>query len=137
MTAIQLTFNSNPKKHQKKSTEGLMLEDVKRNWTEAESSCASKGGNLASVSSPDDWEAVKYFVAMKGKGSTWLWLGGTKDVEGGDWTWSDGSEWSQENWSGGKFDWNPAKKCLLILNDGWFNGKCSFETFSIHLQPYR
>ena len=56
---------------------------VEMKWTDAEAFCVSKGGHLASVSTPSEWERLQEFYAEvfpEGKDYDdflYLWLGGT------------------------------------------------------------
>ena len=141
LSAIQLTWTTHPldddqKKRRYEEEWGdmgsqLYYEKVKRNWREAESHCASKGGHLASVSSQEDWERLQAFVTMIGIERKWIWLGGRKDVTDGNWTWSDGSEWSEEHWRVGWYYDHPERNCLGISDVEWYDKECMFEFDSI------
>ena len=68
----------------------------KLTWYEAESSCATKGGHLPSISSEE--ENFKLSYVAKGM----YWVGG-RAVADGVWKWSDGSQWGvYSNWMGGR-----------------------------------
>lgn len=68
-------------------------------WFEAEWTCVTKGGHLASVRSAFE---NGFFVR---EGPAWCsdsyWIGGT-NTEQGKWTWSDGKAFAYSNWDSGK-----------------------------------
>ena len=57
----------------------------KRNWTEAENFCKSKGRHLASVTSK---EINKYILEEVKKRKLKVWIGATDQKEEGVWEWS-------------------------------------------------
>ena len=67
------------------------------NWSVAKAFCVSKGGHLASMASPSQWQRLKDFITDNNLSGA-MWLGGTKESKEGEWTWNDGSEWSVEHW---------------------------------------
>ena len=77
---------------------------IEMNWTGAEAFCVSKGGHLASVSTPQDWQKLQEFYAQvlpEGRDYDdflYLWLGGTDQYNEGEWEWTDHSKWSEEHW---------------------------------------
>ena len=106
----------------------LKYEQMKRNWTMAEDNCVANGGHLASVSSSTDWKKVQAFVAMLGAEKDHIWLGGIKRE--GNWSWSDGSDWSEDHWNLGYYD-HPDKNCLALGNGEWYDKQCRFGFSSI------
>ena len=68
-------------------------------WNDAELFCVSSGGHLASVSSPYQWHKMKAFIREKQISDyEFIWLGGTDAKKEGEWTWTDGSKWSEQHW---------------------------------------
>jgi hypothetical protein len=62
-------------------------------WSTAKAEAESRGGHLATIADLAEQTAVESFVS----GS--VWLGGTDQVDEGNWTWVDGSPWTYANWS--------------------------------------
>ena len=62
-------------------------------WSTAKAEAESRGGHLATIANLAEQATVESFVS----GS--LWLGGTDQVNEGNWTWVDGSPWTYANWS--------------------------------------
>ena len=106
----------------------LIYEKIQRNWTTAAANCVAKGGHLASVSSPAQWKKLQAFVRMVGAKQDYIWLGGTKRK--GNWTWSDGSEWSEEHWKRNYYA-HPGKNCLYLFDGKWHDKQCKIEFYSI------
>ena len=98
----------------------------KTSWQKADSMCERQGGQLASVHSMDELNAVGLAVGGYWEG---VWLGG-RLTRAGHWVWSDGSPWDFENWdtedpeikygSQGK-----ANNCTVIWDDStWWDQPC-------------
>ena len=68
-----------------------------KTWTEAEAHCQSEGGNLASVSTENEWQKV---LSVSGERFE-FWLGGSDLDEEGVWRWTDGSLWNYTLWADG------------------------------------
>ncbi|KAK2863374.1 hypothetical protein Q5P01_002907 [Channa striata] len=72
--------------------------DTPKRWTDAEVYCRFDGANLASIHSDEE----NYFITSLTRGDTHdfpqSWLGGFDAIQPGFWLWSDGSEFSYENW---------------------------------------
>ena len=67
-------------------------------WTAAEEFCVSKGGHLASVASSFHWKKLNGFIASNGLENEVIWLGGINEERKREWSWSDGSNWSEGEW---------------------------------------
>jgi len=63
-------------------------------WGAAELKCRAMGGHLASVTSSDTHD----FLHTHEKTPAGLWIGGTDQVEEGNWTWTDCSPWNFTRW---------------------------------------
>ena len=106
------------------------LNNVKLNWSAAEENCVSKGGHLASVASPSHWQKLKDVIANRDIISD-VWLGGTDEVNEGNWSWTDGSKWSVEHWWSIEGNNGYGLNCLRASTYGWFNDPCSDNSYSI------
>ncbi len=67
-------------------------------WMDAEASCVSKGGHLASILSQADVEAAIAAADYK----TNVWIGLNDRVTEGEYKWTNGSPFSYTNWEGGQ-----------------------------------
>jgi len=82
----------------------------KASWTDAETSCNTLGGHLASSLSQEE----NSFLGDSVLRYTNVWIGGTST--GGSWAWSDQQPWDYENWKTGEptgdcayFSWETSK----------------------------
>ena len=67
-----------------------------KSWLEAEDTCQSHGGHLASMKDKKTYDFVL------GKGAR-IWIGGTDRVEEGKWVWTDCSPWDYtQGWKKGE-----------------------------------
>ena len=77
---------------------------LEMDWFDAEAFCVSKGGHLASASTPNDWHRLQEFYAKvlpEGKDYDdflYVWRGGHDQYLEGRWEWTDRSKWSDEHW---------------------------------------
>ena len=71
---------------------------IERYWKDSVAFCTSRGGHLASVSSPYVWQRLEQLLAEESNDAKYIWLGGTDKDKEGEWTWTDGSRWSEEHW---------------------------------------
>ena len=60
--------------------------DDEKDWLEAEETCQSHGGHLASVTDKKIYD----FAVRKGMA---VWIGGTYKAEEGKWVWTDCNAW--------------------------------------------
>ena len=94
-------------------------------WHNAETSCVSRGGHLASVPSQFHWLRLKEYISNEGLDESALWLGGTFKEH---WRWSDGSKWSdEEHWMRGNGDAKNGYDCVFVKNENWYNKPCSWK----------
>ena len=49
------------------------------------------------MASPSHWQKLQSFI--RSNRISFVWLGGTDEVNEGNWTWTDGSKWSVEHWA--------------------------------------
>ena len=109
----------------------LSLNYVTLTWYNAEAFCVSKGGDLASASSPDHWFMLKDFIARSGM-KTDIWIGGKFNLTEGKWTWSDGSTWLEEHWESGR---PVGRQFLYVNNDKWYDDSDNWLLPSICMLP--
>ena len=94
-----------------------------KNWFEAEETCKSHGGHLASVT---DQHIHDY---MMGKTNI-HWIGGFLGNEESSWAWSDCSEWVFDSgWKEGEPNFVDSEKCVEYryfwhTGNGWNNDHC-------------
>ena len=92
-------------------------------WFDAEASCKSYGGDLASI--PDASTNSFVMDLIMDPSSSWVLIGGIKVNE--SWTWVDGTPWEYTNWATGRPDDHlNVENCLNIYaNDNFKNGTAS------------
>lgn len=104
--------------------------NISMNWIDAEALCVSKGGHLASVSTPSDWalNSLENFIKReesnipKDCGQMSLWLGGTDHDLEGEWTWTDRSKWATNHWAQREPSNVTGKEDFLMLRNLKENG---------------
>ena len=65
-------------------------------WHSARSYASQQGGDLASISSVEENVFIHNLVPHA------AWIGGTDEVQEGDWHWSNGDTWDYTNWGNGE-----------------------------------
>ena len=94
-------------------------------WEKAEEHCQGEGGHLVSIHSAEENDHVAGLVAGE------LWVGGSDVAAEGDWTWTDGSSFSYNNWAFGQpANYGTGEDCLMINWNGagmWNDQPCSEE----------
>ncbi|XP_019906421.1 ladderlectin-like [Esox lucius] len=75
---------------------------TKRTWSQAEQNCLSLEGNLVSILSAGENEAVKDLVFRATHSYPWTWIGGSDTNENRVWFWSDGAKFDYSNWASGE-----------------------------------
>jgi flagellin-like hook-associated protein FlgL len=63
-------------------------------WDEAKADAETKGGQLATIKSADEKDAIKQVI-----GAQKVWIGGTDEASEGQWKWVDGSDVVYQNWN--------------------------------------
>ena len=77
----------------------LELIETKLTWPEAEAHCVSRGGHLASITSPGEWKRLETLILdQKGKNAI-VWVGFTDKENEGEWIATDGSKLSRDLWN--------------------------------------
>ena len=110
----------------------LELNKLRLNWTSAEASCVEKGGHLASAPQADHWRRIKSFLYDDDfSNCEKFWLGGKENGTEGNWTWTDGSQWSYEHWYEGEPNDEQNQNCLQADSFYWYDSSCSNRFCSI------
>lgn len=89
-------------------------------WHVAKAHCDSIGTHLASVESADE---NTFLTNVKNSlGQVAMWLGGTDEVEEGQWLWEDGTPISYSNWAANEpNDSGTAEHALVLQWSGSWN----------------
>ena len=92
-------------------------------WAAGRAACQSLGGDLASIHSAAENDAVRAVVPH----TTAAWIGATDAVSEGTWRWSDGTPWDYSNWSPGEPNNQGDEDCGEAYADhpGWNDMPCS------------
>ncbi|XP_067436260.1 ladderlectin-like [Thunnus thynnus] len=85
-----------------------------KTWADAEKSCQSRGGNLASVHSFDEYHSIQSMILRITHTYPLAWLGGSDAQQEGTWFWSDGSAFGYSYWAPGQPDNRGSADCLLM-----------------------
>ena len=67
-------------------------------WLEAKNACESLGGYLACITSEEEQETLE--LLLQDENRVYYWLGGTDEIEEGNWKWLSGERWHYTNWGG-------------------------------------
>ncbi len=109
-------------------------------WSAASDHCASLGADLMSSASAEDDAFIQSLIEP----GTYLWMG-LNDLESeGDWTWTDGTEYTHTGWdgastpaqpdSGASLPGTPEEDCVLMTMSGWHDYVCeSAEEYNGHV----
>ncbi|KAJ6658610.1 hypothetical protein lerEdw1_019998 [Lerista edwardsae] len=107
--------------------------EEERPWWEAEEACVSLGAHLASVTSRKEMA----YISTKTKGQP-FWIGLSDQEEEGNWTWVDGTQYSQDAsfWESGQPDnWQGAEghqeDCVHARNvhlNSWNDQSCTIHS---------
>ncbi|XP_038144839.1 galactose-specific lectin nattectin-like [Cyprinodon tularosa] len=76
----------------------------RKTWGEAELLCVSKGGNLVSIHSQEEYDFVNLLINRFDPTQRYTWIGLTDFHREGGWIWSDGSKYRFSIWSKGQPD---------------------------------
>ena len=74
----------------------LVLNDS-MTWAQADEYCELIGGHLATITSQEENDFIKYLTLNAGKAI--YWLGGMEDQSTGEWFWITGEKWDYTNWN--------------------------------------
>ncbi|XP_031150862.1 galactose-specific lectin nattectin-like isoform X1 [Sander lucioperca] len=97
-----------------------------KSWVDAENFCKSKGGNLASIHSVEEYEFLRTFINQISGENRRTWMGGFDSVKEGEWMWSDGSTFDYKSWAPGQPDNTGGIEHCLEMNyqDKWNDYLC-------------
>ncbi|KAK2862823.1 hypothetical protein Q5P01_002356 [Channa striata] len=87
---------------------------TKMTWADAERNCLSRGGNLASVHSVDEYQFIQTMIRNLTGSYPVTWLGGTDAQQEGSWFWSDGTAFEFTYWSQEQPDNHRSAHCMLM-----------------------
>ncbi|XP_059371994.1 ladderlectin-like isoform X2 [Carassius carassius] len=94
-------------------------------WSDAEATCLTYGGNLASVHSTLEYAFIKSVISS----SNSYWIGGYDAVSEGKWFWSDGSKMNFKLWNPKEPNNLGGFEDCIQMNFGaagnWNDQKCS------------
>ena len=92
-------------------------------WAAAQTACEGYGGNLASIESQDEQDAVFGLTS-----ETDTWLGASDVVTHLDYLWEDGATFSYDNWFTLRPKDNVDQDCMKMKITGtWDNVVCTKE----------
>ncbi|XP_062283176.1 galactose-specific lectin nattectin-like [Scomber scombrus] len=92
---------------------------VEKDWADAERTCTSYGGNLASIRSIAERNFIRELIRNKAKVEKTTWIGGYDKVKENVWLWSDGSHFDFEGWGKGEpNNHSGGEGCMEINWDG-------------------
>ncbi len=90
------------------------LFDMPMSWSDARAFCLSLGGDLASIGTPAEQQAIAGLAAKSTK--AYSWLGAKYETDPGTWTWCDGNPFSYTNWDDGQPDAQNGKYFMYTAN---------------------
>ena len=94
-------------------------------FAQAEKSCVTKGGHLASILSETQQNEVEEEVREEGY-SSYFWIGGRRRSSTDDtFEWSDGSAWSEYNDHYSGYVESNGYRCLYV-SSYWYFWACSY-----------
>ncbi|KAL0968618.1 hypothetical protein UPYG_G00269230 [Umbra pygmaea] len=117
ITAIVLG-NANAQSWTEINSRYFTYNSTPRSWVEAEKYCRAIGGNLASVHSAGEYDAIRQLVARSTGGNPATWIGGTDIYQDRTWFWSDGTRFDYANWNGGEPNNANGREPCIQINAG-------------------
>ena len=78
-------------------------------WTEAQTWCEKQGGYLATVTSQEEWDTIKWLVTHKNAPCCWLGAENTS----GSWKWVTGENFTYSDWLTGEPNCEDGKEFYL------------------------
>ncbi|XP_059189073.1 galactose-specific lectin nattectin-like [Centropristis striata] len=108
----------------------FMFHFTPKTWIEAEKTCLSFSGNLASVHSVEDHTFLKEHIRRVAGANRLTLIGGFDAVKEGVWQWSDGTPFDYTRWSPGQPDnYGNNEHCShMNWNDNFWNDlSCTYK----------
>ncbi|XP_040004686.1 galactose-specific lectin nattectin-like [Xiphias gladius] len=97
-----------------------------KSWSDAEHTCLTIGGNLASIHTAEEHFFVRSLIYRSTGRYRVSWVGGFDSVKEGDWLWTDGSRFDYKRWSVSKPSKLNVDHCLVMNwnRNYWNNWQC-------------
>uniref|UniRef100_A0A8C4NYT3 C-type lectin domain-containing protein n=1 Tax=Dicentrarchus labrax TaxID=13489 RepID=A0A8C4NYT3_DICLA len=97
-----------------------------KTWIDAEHTCISAGGNLASIHSADENVFLRNLIVQVTSQHLHTWIGAHDGVQEGKWMWSDGSKFDYQRWSIGEPNNYNIEHCAEMNWGGnyWNDSQC-------------
>ncbi|KAL3975126.1 hypothetical protein ACER0C_023752 [Sarotherodon galilaeus] len=97
----------------------FIFDSSQKNWTDAESSCETLGGHLASFHSTAEYTFIRGLTYTAAGSYKEAWVGGKQDPHNETvWMWSDGSKFDFPNWASGEPGNAGGNNCIQINYKG-------------------
>ena len=95
-------------------------------WTEAQAWCKKQGGYLATVTSQEEWDTIKWLVAHNNAPCCWLGAESTS----GSWKWVTGEDFTYSDWWTDQPDCGGNKEFYLGTYEGTLINAYRWNDFS-------
>uniref|UniRef100_A0A672YGE4 C-type lectin domain-containing protein n=1 Tax=Sphaeramia orbicularis TaxID=375764 RepID=A0A672YGE4_9TELE len=113
-----------------------MFNSVAKDWADAERTCVSRGANLASIHSPQEYAFIRDLVYTVTGVHKRTWIGGSDASKEGVWLWSDGSKFDFKGWAKGEPNNLGQEHCMEInLGDFVNDAKCKVKNSFLCAKP--
>uniref|UniRef100_A0A3B4HDM3 Ladderlectin-like n=1 Tax=Pundamilia nyererei TaxID=303518 RepID=A0A3B4HDM3_9CICH len=98
----------------------FLFDSSQKTWTDAESSCQTLGGNLASFHSTAEYTFIRELICTAAGSYPRAWVGGNdrENVSETVWKWSDGSQFDFTNWRSGQPNNSGGDQDCMEINFG-------------------
>ncbi|XP_063319685.1 galactose-specific lectin nattectin-like [Pelmatolapia mariae] len=97
----------------------FIFDSSMKNWTDAESSCKTLGGHLASFHSTAEYTFIRELTHTEPGPNKRTWVGGNDRENETVWVWSDGSQFDFIIWASGEpNNYGVEEDCMEINYKG-------------------
>ncbi|KAL3975124.1 hypothetical protein ACER0C_023750 [Sarotherodon galilaeus] len=96
----------------------FIFNSSQKNWTDAESSCETLGGHLASFHSTAEYTFIRELIHTAAGSYKEAWVGGNDRETETVWMWSDGSQFDFRNWASGEPNNYGGEEDCMMINHG-------------------